>query len=417
MPGTKLGFKFGGTTPNNSSDLGETFVRRDYFERKSLTVVRAQNQTPFGTYEPGASYPSTYKVNGADVGLGLSTANYGTITNTTINTDGDWIDVKSIQQVGAAVKRDGTLWVWGGNRDYSLGLGDTTNRNAPTQSGSATDWKRVFQGWTFTYQENAGSGYGDGSGVFIMAQKQDGTLWSWGRGLYPGSTVLSSILTTPTQVNSDTDWVDVYYSPSSGGFALKSNGALYGWGAQTNGWLGNGQANNSAINMTRIGTSTWRSIPKFMSYTNGTIALNTDGNLYWWGYTVPGWYWGTGESSTQTTPVVASLGNIPSNATKAFGSARNVVVLDSAGGCYAWKWNTYDAANRRLRKITDIAIKDVVFSGNEYSVYLLSWEGDVYQIDNAGYSYDQAYLTMISDGVRKYSTLTTGLSCIFGVSY
>ena len=44
----------------------------------------------------------------------------------------------------AAIKSDGTLWLWGYNNYGQLGLGDTTNRSSPTQVGSNTNWGTVY---------------------------------------------------------------------------------------------------------------------------------------------------------------------------------------------------------------------------------------------------------------------------------
>ena len=62
-----------------------------------------------------------------------------------------------------ALKSDGTLWAWGNNSSGQLGLGDTTNRNTPTQVGSDTHWQSITAGDNHT-----------------LAIKQDGTLSAWG---------------------------------------------------------------------------------------------------------------------------------------------------------------------------------------------------------------------------------------------
>ena len=47
---------------------------------------------------------------------------------------------------GAAIRNDGTLWLWGFNYFGQLGLGDTTNRSSPTQVGSGTGWSSITIG-------------------------------------------------------------------------------------------------------------------------------------------------------------------------------------------------------------------------------------------------------------------------------
>ena len=67
----------------------------------------------------------------------------------------------------AAVKTDGTLWMWGAGSNGQLGQntsGTPAHRSSPVQVGSDTNWNTV----STTY------------GRYIMATKTDGTLWNWG---------------------------------------------------------------------------------------------------------------------------------------------------------------------------------------------------------------------------------------------
>ena len=59
-----------------------------------------------------------------------------------------------------AIKTDGTLWAWGRNQFYSLGLGDETSRSSPVQVGSDTDWSHaVVSDWCFFVFKTDGTLY------------------------------------------------------------------------------------------------------------------------------------------------------------------------------------------------------------------------------------------------------------------
>ena len=62
-----------------------------------------------------------------------------------------------------AVRTDGTLWAWGCNEYGQLGDGTTTERLAPEQIGTATNWASFAAGSYHT-----------------VAVRTDGTLWAWG---------------------------------------------------------------------------------------------------------------------------------------------------------------------------------------------------------------------------------------------
>ena len=113
-----------------------------------------------------------------------------------------------------ALKKNGTLWAWGRGDWGQLGLGyDNSNRNTPTQVGSAHDWTAVSCG-----------------GLHTLAIKKNGTLWAWGRNksgeLGLGDTDLRL---TPTQVGSAGDWVAVSCGVANT-MALKKNGTIWVWG-------------------------------------------------------------------------------------------------------------------------------------------------------------------------------------------
>lgn len=99
----------------------------------------------------------------------------------------------------AAIKTDGTLWVWGRNGNGELGTNDATIRSTPVQTvAGGSNWKTIQFG-----------GYGNAFG-HTKAIKSDGTLWAWGHNAYGqlgiGNTSSQS---SPVQIGTDTNWKTV----------------------------------------------------------------------------------------------------------------------------------------------------------------------------------------------------------------
>jgi len=144
----------------------------------------------------------------------------------------------------AALKTDGTLWVWGRNAYGQLGINNTTPNSSPVQTVSGgTSWKQV--------NADAGS--------HMFAIKTDGTLWGWGKntdGELGDGTVTNK--SSPVQtISGGTNWSSVatawHYSA-----AIKTDGTLWAWGANGFGQLGDGTTvSKSSPVQTVMGGSTW----------------------------------------------------------------------------------------------------------------------------------------------------------------
>ena len=63
----------------------------------------------------------------------------------------NWNSVACGGYTTAAVKSDGTLWMWGYNNQSQIGLNDTTARQTPVPvGGGGTNWKKVAAGYQHT---------------------------------------------------------------------------------------------------------------------------------------------------------------------------------------------------------------------------------------------------------------------------
>jgi len=203
---------------------------------------------------------------------------------TQIGTDTDWVSVKTGFNSSFAIKTDGTLWAWGSNNYGQLGLGDTIDRNVPTYFGADTDWKLIMPG-----------------GGHSLAIKTDGTLWAWGSNNYGqlglGDTTNRNI---PMQIVTDTDWTSVE-AGNDYSFAIKTDGTLWAWGSNNFGQLGNGSSGPGANKNVpvQVGADTdWRAVSCRIYH---AIAIKTDGTLWAWGSNNYGQL-GLGDTTNRFTP-------------------------------------------------------------------------------------------------------------------
>ncbi|HKJ00611.1 MAG TPA: RCC1 repeat- and reductase domain-containing protein [bacterium] len=194
----------------------------------------------------------------------------------------DWVAISCGYRYSAALKSDGSLWLWGLNNVGQLGDGTLTQRNVPTQEASlATNWVRVSTG---AYAPNP----------HTVALKSDGSLWAWGYNalgqLGDGTTTNSSVpIREATNAN---DWVDLSGARDQTS-ALKSDGSAWDWGGNTNGEIGDGTTTNSFAPVEENTFSlNWIAIHGGSGY---TMALKADGTLWAWGKN------GTGELGDGTT--------------------------------------------------------------------------------------------------------------------
>ena len=182
-----------------------------------------------------------------------------------------WKDVSNGADWVVATKTDGTAWSWGKNSHGYLGLNNTTEKSSPTQIPGTT--------WAYAAAGRPGNN---------VAVKTDGTLWAWG---HNGNGALGQNNTTnyasPKQIPG-TSWDSSHPNKVNAGFyrafAIKTDGTLWGWGANSNGELGNNNRTQYSSPVQIPGTN-WESIDNMYSV---TLATKTDGTLWSWGYNYGG---------------------------------------------------------------------------------------------------------------------------------
>lgn len=199
--------------------------------------------------------------------LGTGSGALTILVPTLVGADKNCAQVSFGDRHAIAIKTDGSLWGWGENTWGQIGDGTKNDLPTPTRIGTETDWKLV-----------------KASGSFNMALKTDGTLWAWGNNssgeLGIGTTVTQF---RPSQIGTDKNWMSIDCNQDKGkGFAMaiKTDGALWAWGANEYGQLGDGTTNNRLLPI-QVGSDTdWM---KVVCGDNFVYAIKKDGTLWSWG--------------------------------------------------------------------------------------------------------------------------------------
>jgi alpha-tubulin suppressor-like RCC1 family protein len=186
-------------------------------------------------------------------------------------------DVAAIASGGyhsMALKKDGTVWIWGNNESGQIGDGSTTSRSKPIQvkdssgivfgdvvaiaagqfhsialkkDGTVWRWGHNLADGTFNRTSPFHISGFDGTiaiaseGYQIIAIKEGGTLWRWG-------TNGTTLPTDPFEARDNTGAILTGFVAAAGGethsTALKNDGTVWTWGNNYFGQLGNGTSLN-----------------------------------------------------------------------------------------------------------------------------------------------------------------------------
>ena len=153
------------------------------------------------------------------------------------------VDIKAsgMNSTTIALLEDRTVWTWGSNIHYLLGIGSTDEYNT----------KRVYP------QNVEIDGGGNLTNVIAIsigngraaALKADGTVWCWGAYALGDGTPNSR--TRAVQVKtSASEFLNDVIAISSGGdhtLALKSDGSVWSWGSNSSGQVGTGNRNTPQL--------------------------------------------------------------------------------------------------------------------------------------------------------------------------
>lgn len=353
-----------------------------------------------------------------------------------------------------AIDSAGNVYAWGRNNNGQLGDGTTTTRAVPTK----TDLSIVPSGEKIVAIESSTSvTYISGGAVnyfHTLALDTAGNVYAWGYNTqYQLGDGTRTTRTTPIKVDlSMVPSGEEIVAISAGGefsLALDSAGTIYAWGYNGNvGRLGIG---NTTAQTTIVKTDlsivpSGEKIVAIEAGVNGSMALDSAGNLYGWGSNSNGII-GDGTTATQLTPVAVDTSAIPSgeeivamskamyvntNGNSGDGSPEYSVIMDSAGNIYTWGMNTYGQlgdgtkTNRSIMAKVEIAAmpddaRAVSFSAKGGHTLVVGSDGGIYawgwnyygQLENGlSYSIYSANPTDFSEFEPDVSVMIGGNECL-----
>jgi alpha-tubulin suppressor-like RCC1 family protein len=240
----------------------------------------------------------------------------------------DLTDVKAIDagpSFGLALKRDGTVWGWGGNHSGQLGDGTTGSLYRPVQAQGLSEVVAIAAGGThaialkadgtvWTWGNNVYGQIGNGesglstvdssdkrvltpwkvaslSGIVAisagarhnLAIKSDGTVWTWGGNDNNLIDADSHVVPTPVQRAGLAD-VRAVTSGFWHALGIKNDGSVWGWGSRYYRQIGDGNPDNtdpnSVVPLPTVGLS---NVSALAAGEDTSFALTTDGTVYGWG--------------------------------------------------------------------------------------------------------------------------------------
>jgi alpha-tubulin suppressor-like RCC1 family protein len=296
--------------------------------------------------------------------LGLNSRTSFSTPRQVTSTPGPWKAVSAGANHTVAIKADGSLWAWGLNNHFQLGIGaaNTNDQLVPVRVGTMSNWEQISAGFFYTtgvsargelyswglYAMAGNSTSADrpapGLPVFTNAKpgvvvagddtslevRSNGSLYTWGDNTH-GQLGLNSVggfRTVPTPTNT-VDWVSVAGGLQNN-YGVKADGSLWAWGRNASGELGFGDQTRRQV-PTRVSTAGWTRV----SACDGHVfALRADGTMYAWGVNSL-FALGDGTQTTRLAPVPIGAGLGLRWVAVACGNSHGIA-LASDGNSYSW---------------------------------------------------------------------------------
>jgi len=227
-------------------------------------------------------------------------------------------------QAAAFLKTDGTMWAWGINTYGQLGISISTTPTGgiPTLGPEVAPFLNNTN-WKI---------FGSSIGYHNFAIQSNGALWAWG---YNGFGQLGNSSTanqsSPTQIGTLSVWTKMapgfYHS-----LAIQSNGTLWSLGGNSYGQLGTSDLTHRSSPVQVGNLSTWTQISAGNYH---SLALQSNSTIWSWGANSYGQL-GLSDLTNRSSPVQVGASNTWTQV--ATGMYHNLAI-QSGGTLWLWGWN------------------------------------------------------------------------------
>ncbi|MCW1925976.1 choice-of-anchor D domain-containing protein [Luteolibacter arcticus] len=228
-----------------------------------------------------------------------------------------------------ALTSEGKVYSWGNNYTGQLGLGDTTDRTTPQLVQGA------LAGKTITSIAAAFS--------HSVALASDGTLYAWGsnyNGILGDGTTATRL--APVAMNTaSTLLAGKTVTAITCGYyhnvVLTSDGKVFAWGFNGNGYLGDGTTTERFSPVAVNGSLTGKTVTKIVGSNYHHLALTSDNQLHAWGVNLYG-NLGDGTNTDRHSPVLVNSSGALAGKTYAqiFAGGGCSMVRTTDGGLFTW---------------------------------------------------------------------------------
>jgi alpha-tubulin suppressor-like RCC1 family protein len=302
---------------------------------KTVSQISAGAQFTCALDTAGGSYCWGIDANGQ---LGNPATSVGSSVPEAVTSNSS-VTISAGQNHACAINPGGVAYCWGDDTFGELGNGTTTT--TPQTSPVAVSTSGVLSGVTLT-QISAGTNY-------TCALSNAGTAYCWGQNNTWGQLGNNSTSTSSTPVAVSTAGVlsGVKLVQISAGnqhaCALSTAGAVYCWGYDLDGELGNNSLLSSSVPVavSTAGVLSGVTIAQVSVEHLATCAVGANGAAYCWGYDLDGEL-GNNSLLSSSVPVAVSTAGVLSGkfVTQVAGSALSACAIDSTGKAYCWGSNT-----------------------------------------------------------------------------